>query len=364
MVATNDSAHERPIPRDLSKVTGEWLERALRRRYPTLEIRGFRVASVLNGHTTKMRIELDLNDAGTEAGIPSRLCLKANWSEGFDSGNICELEARFYHELRAQLNVPAPRAYYSEWDGTGQGLVVLEDLAVDGALFGHTTHHLGVERVAQVLANLARLHGTLWDHRKLAELAWLPTSMATPIDCDQLRMLYPLVERNLARREFAAFVPHWLPNDAERFLRAFDALGAYERKQGPARCLLHGDAHIGNSYIRPNGDWLWIDWQLVRRGHPWRDVCYFMVGALTIEERREHERPLLDHYLECLASTGAKDIPTPNEFWQHYRRWALYGLTPWLSYVDDWGQAGLPIAERFCAAVTDLDTLALLESQA
>jgi hypothetical protein len=353
---------DEPLPRHLEDVTREWLERTLRQRHPELAIRALNIVQIVNGHTTKMRVELDLNAAGIALGIPARLCLKANWSEGFDSGNICELEARFYRELRATLSIPAPRAYYASWDGTGQGLVVMEDLVADGGIFGHTTQHLGVDGVARVLENLAQLHGMLWDDPRLTALDWLPASMATPIDFDQLRILYGLVERNLAKPEFAAIAPPWLMADPQRFVRAFDALSSYERKQGPARCLLHGDAHIGNSYVRANGDWIWIDWQLVRKGRPWRDVCYFMIGALTIEERRRNERDLLAHYLECL-SANATNTPLLEEFWQHYRHWALYGLTPWLSYVDAWGQAGLPVAERFCAATTDLETLSLLEAE-
>ena len=118
---------------------------------------------VRNGHTTKVRLRLDLNEAGREAGIPAAVCLKSNWSEGFDSGDICELEARFYFHIANQLSVPAPKAYYADWDadGSGQGLVVMEDLAVAPGEFGNSADHLGVDGVAKGLFGLAS--GSSWD---------------------------------------------------------------------------------------------------------------------------------------------------------------------------------------------------------
>ena len=37
------------------------------------------VVDCINSHTTKLRVALDLNDAGKAAGIPANVCLKANW---------------------------------------------------------------------------------------------------------------------------------------------------------------------------------------------------------------------------------------------------------------------------------------------
>src|SRR3546814_8324361 len=88
---------------------------------------------------------------------------------------------------------------------------------------------------------------------------------------------------------------------------------------GP-RCLVHGDSHQGNSYVRPNGERVWLDWQLVRKGRPWRDVTYFMLGALTIDERRSAARDLLRHYRECLAATGVTGIISDEDIWEQFRR--------------------------------------------
>jgi hypothetical protein len=353
------------LPRHLDNVTREWLESTLRNRYPGLAIRDMKVVEVRNGHTTKMRVELDLNEAGVKAGIPRQVCLKANWSEGFNSGDICELEARFYNFMRELPNVPVARSYFSDWDGdgSGQGVVMMEDLAADGGTFGHSTQQIGVDGVAKALESLARLHAALWNSPKLKDTRWLPTSMNTPIDNNQLRMMYPYVEMNIVKPEYIAFLPKWFLEDQNRFIRAFDLLCLYEQNQKGPLCIVHGDSHLGNSYVRRDGERVWLDWQLVRKGHPWRDVTYLMLGALTIEERRKSERDLHKHYLESLASKGAKDIPTADELWNHYRRWPFYGMQSWVANVDAWGQNGLHVTERFFTAAEDHESLKLLEGQ-
>ena len=43
------------------------------------------------------------------------------------------------------------------------------------------------------------------------------------------------------------------------------------RSQPGPRCLVQGDAHQSNRFLRSSGRRIWHDWQLVRQGQPWRD---------------------------------------------------------------------------------------------
>ena len=58
------------LPRRLEQVTPAWLTGQLARRYPGIEVHDFEIVECKNSHTTKLRVELDLNGVGQAAGIP------------------------------------------------------------------------------------------------------------------------------------------------------------------------------------------------------------------------------------------------------------------------------------------------------
>lgn len=133
------------LPRHLSEVTAPWLTQLLQPRYPGIEVLALTAVEVHNGHTTKLRVRLELNEVGLRAGIPAHVCLKSNWSEGFESGDICELESRFYHLAHGWSDAELPATYFTDWDadGGGRGVVMMEDLGLAAGQFGHSTDHLG-----------------------------------------------------------------------------------------------------------------------------------------------------------------------------------------------------------------------------
>jgi hypothetical protein len=354
-----------PLPMRWQAVTPEWLSATLANRYPGIVVESFETVELRNTHTTKLRIAATYNDVGRRAGLPKHLCLKANLTGRANPTDICEMEARFYHDLVDDAEIPVPRCYYADWDpdGSGQGLAVLEDLVELGGEFSSTFQHIGVDAVANALSDLARLHGSYWASPKLDAATWLPTSMDTRGDSDQPRIMWWLVQENLARDVYIERLPEWMVADPQRFLRAFDLLGEYARQQVGPETIVHGDSYLGNTYLKPDGHRLWLDWQMVRKGHAWRDVSYFMVGALTIDERRDRERELLAWYRDELLATGARDVLDADAIWEQYRRWAMYGLQSWMGTKDHWGQDNHSMIERFSVATTDFDTLALLESQ-
>ncbi|MGE4337284.1 MAG: phosphotransferase [Pigmentiphaga sp.] len=355
-------ARQGQLPRHLQDVTPQWLTSLLQNRYPGITVNDFEQVEVRNGHTTKLRLALDLNEVGQVAGIPRNVCLKSNWSEGFESGEICELEARFYHFMRERLHTPVPDSYFSDWDGDGggRGVVVMEDLGMAPGQFGHSTHHLGVDGVAQGLESLAMLHAALWGSSELKAQSWLPTSMDHPVDYDQFLRMYDYIRLNLRKPEYQAILPKWMYETPELFGHAFDELRAYELEQETPICLVHGDSHQGNSFLRDSGERVWLDWQLVRKGRPWRDIAYFMLGALTIEERRASAWDLVKVYREKLISLGAEGVLGQDAAWEQFRRWPMYGMQAWLANVDEWGQDGRIMVERFFAAAEDFETVKTL----
>jgi hypothetical protein len=353
------------LPDDFAEVTPAWLTGLLARRYPGLVVHEMEVVEVVSSHTTKVRLRLDCNEVAAAAGIPEHVCLKSNWS-GMRTGDICEREARFYHLALGALGAldgPVPGSYFADWDadGGGRGLVVMEDLTESGGAFGHSADHLGVDGVAAGLESLAVLHGALWASPQLRQMAWLPRSMDTPLDDDMVLQFWNYIRLNLANPEYRAVIPQWVYDTPELMVHQLDELAAYERARTAPTGLVHGDAHQGNSFLRDGGDRVWLDWQLARQGSPWRDVSYFVVGGLTVDERRGADRDLVEHHRQLLVATGAEGVPDRDEAWQEFIRWPAYGTQAWLGNYNPWGhQSGLEMVGRTFTALDDYDTVALL----
>lgn len=239
----------------------------------------------------------------------------------------------------------------------------MEDLTVEGGKFGNSIDHLGIDGAAKALEGLARLHATSWDAPVVREAQWLPVSMDNPVDLNAPKFLWRFGAENAAKPEYRAFLPAWVHEGANRLSTLFAALSRYEQRKAGAWCLVHGDTHQGNSFVRSDGTRIWYDWQVVRKGRPWRDLAYFIIGALTIEERRAEDRRLLAHYRDHLAAAGVRGVPDMDEILEAFRRWPIWGCMAWVTNLDSWGQAGLHITQRFFAAAEDYDTVALLDTE-
>ena len=131
-------------------------------------------------------------------------------------------------------------------------------------------------------------------------------------------------------------------------------------QQGPF-CLLHGDAHPGNSYVTAGNEVGLFDWQVYVAG-PWaHDVSYWLVGGLSIDDRRKFERDLLKNYLSRMAKNGVAGID-PDEAWENYRRFIAYGYWIWLRVppAQQPIENNIALSERFGAAMADHRVFELL----
>jgi hypothetical protein len=344
------------LPLTLDELIPDRLTDILQAHYPGSVVEGVEVVELIQGHTTKVRLMLDLNRQALDAGVPRAVCLKANLTGSPLSSPVCVNEARFYGELRSRMDLPTPICYLADWDDDAegeQGLIILEDMIARGGSFDTSARAIGVDAMTRSLTGLAKLHGNSWDHPELRQ-EWLQTAMApTTATDDYWGMMETYFAAHNAIPERVAMFPKWMAEDPNRLRKAFHQLCARETADTSPLCLVHGDAHLGNSYSLPNGDRLWFDWQIVRRGRPWRDFSYFVIGSITIEDRRRAEKDLLRHYLEALASYGVS-VPF-EEAWDNYRRWVIWGLVGWQSNINP-KEETMPPLERFCRAADDLET--------
>jgi aminoglycoside phosphotransferase (APT) family kinase protein len=75
--------------------------------------------------------------------------------------------------------------------------------------------------------------------------------------------------------------------------------------------------------LLPDGVVGFLDWQVARRGNFSLDLGYFLQGAITTDDRRRHERALLEEYRNALAVPDA-EMPSLDEIWLRYRASAAY----------------------------------------
>jgi aminoglycoside phosphotransferase (APT) family kinase protein len=129
--------------------------------------------------------------------------------------------------------------------------------------------------------------------------------------------------------------------------------------------LLHGDAHIGNTYVLPDNKVGFLDWQVVRRGSWSQDVGYFIAGALVEADRRRSERDLVERWRGALDVAEAQR-PSSQTAWLHYRASQAYGLAIWLSTLgtDGWQAPDISraLVQRYASAFVELDTADALDA--
>ena len=270
-----------------------------------------------------------------------------------------ETEVRFYQQLSSELK-GVPETYGAALDPrTGRFVLILEDLATEDCVFPDTVNPLSVDQAASLVELMALVHGRFWGRLpRVAEsdhdLGWMLVPSASP-PVPVLSALMRWSFKKLSRDTD-------LPVECGRYIAENYGRVAARLDAGP-HTVLHGDPHPGNTYFRAGGAGL-LDWQMVRRGHPMRDVAYALVGGLTTEDRRARERELLDTYRRALAGEGGPEL-SHDDIWPRYRESVAWAFTTVLTTA---GVSGLQVVDivmaglqRAIAALEDLETVAALQ---
>jgi hypothetical protein len=328
------------------------------------QIMGRRVASVsiIDGETgTSSRARLAL----TGEHVPDSVFVKTSAAAATtrmlgELARLGETEARFYKRLAPELGSVVPRSYGSVFDPvTGRFVVVLEDMTNSPCEFPDTLNPLDDDKMALLVGVLAHLHRTFWGRLPEkpgggGQFGWL-----TPPSHDPSIALTPSVMRLSARRLADRTS---IPVEDGRFV--WEHFGAATRliDDGP-HTVLHGDSHPGNTYFRDGRAGL-LDWQVVRRGHPARDLTYTLVLGMTTTDRRAIERDLLEVYRQELAAGGGPELDR-DDLWTRYRQAVTYAFVSPLTTAGLGGMQAENIAleglKRALAALDDLETVAAIQ---
>ncbi|PSR90739.1 kinase-like domain-containing protein [Coniella lustricola] len=355
-----------PLPLTVESITSAWLSKVL-----GVPISSVQVREVIHGSGSKVLVELTYSKsfASLKTLPPARLCVKGGFNPQLLEMlpalfAVYRLEAQFYHHIAPRISglklVPAYWCGVDQPSGKGQGIVILEDVTTRHFTFGDPLHTWPVERVRAALCQLARLHAATWG-AKQADFPWVPrefglrdviVGMMSPENWS-LRFDDPAIRPPVAEI-------FW--RDRRRVVRCLQTLWASSSNQ--MTCMVHGDTQVGNTFIDADGQPGFLDWQCIHVNSAAHDVTYFMTGALTIEDRRLHERELFGFYLEELCRAGGPNF-TLQDVWDEYRMfqmqgfaWALAGPMMQPKVVVD------AISQRHCAAILDHQSMDLLDALA
>jgi len=311
-----------PLPTTLDHaLSPEWLNVALGQRYPGIDVTGVTVGEIDCRVSTNALFTIECS-GGVPEGLSPHLCIKGYFGEeGAPYAHIGEGEARFYSGMSEAIGVRTLRAPFAVADqATGAGIFITEDVVIEGGEFLSSLSPYSIEQTAQSLTEFARLHAFGWGLPAVTREEWLAPKIYTYF---QSRGVGDIQEN------FDGWVGeevHDDARDAERLVKAMEILGS--APEGPGWTLMHGDAHVGNILIAPDGNPSLVDWQLVQRNFYGIDVGYHIASALTTEDREKAERDLLQHYLDELRAFGVEP-PSWDEMWDAYRIGNVYGFFMW-----------------------------------
>ena len=271
---------------------------AIASHHPDARVADVAILTIDDGTNRRARFGLSYASGSGPASVFLKAHAPGHRIVHLRNGNLFN-EARLFAS-GVTLPVDHPLVYKSIVDYLRLDfLLVMEDLTRRGADPRDATRPMTVEQVAHGLRGLARLHSRYWglSRNTHPQLRWVKTWKPGKGWQVGLRKRIPIgLERG------AQTLPlKWAELDGDDIVNMWSRyVGTLSR--GPMT-LLHGDAHIGNTYVLPDGDVGFLDWQVLRRGNWSQDVGYFLVSALTEEDRRSHESALLEVY------RGALEVP-------------------------------------------------------
>jgi len=348
-----------PIPSHAEEIRPEWLSEVL-----SIRLSGATASSVevIDAHSgTTGRARLRVNWSGNPEA-PTAIFAKFAPTDPLQkemvlSTGMGKREAHFFDELAAEIPVRVPAPLWSGWNEAGDAYVMLmEDLAEAGCRFPSSLREAG-EHPEQMVDTLATLHGHYWESPRFGsgeDLDWITHPIRSEIG--------PLLV-GAALEQFGEKMPSPFRDLADLYIQHTDAVNEL-LDDGP-RTLIHGDSHMGNTFVDGDGVGL-LDWACTAHAPGIRDFSYYICSSISAQRRQRDERTLLQRYLSGLAASGGPRLNEPESFDLHRR----YALCSWVAATVTAAvgsrmqsiEVGMRAMERATAAICDLETPAILRA--
>lgn len=354
------------IPSGPGELTPEFLTRVVEDMYPGTGVREIEFVKVSRyGEemvSTSDRAVLRLTYDGTPVDLPRQVVVKMTREDNALAA-LYDTEVGFYRHFRNEVTIEAPQAVGAVFDpGSGRYCLLIEDLTLRGARFPTALSGVTIVQVDGVLDSLARLHAHFWDSPRFRDdLRNIQSHVHGRLFEHFHRRQTVIPEKSVADHSWKRELMDNLGRTPKQLWA--EVLKAQAFQATLPQTIVHGDAHIGNTYLLPDDTGGLLDWQLTVRGAWVHDVNYIVITALSRQTARENEQELLNRYLERLKQYGVEKPPSYDEAWRAYRMapaWAFE--VGWLSVPDfSYGaELNKTCHERTAGAYVDLETSKLI----
>lgn len=352
-----------PMPIEVSEITADWLTAALRQRAPGVTVRGFEVVDVLYTTTAKVRIRLDLDEAGKTAGIPELIIVKGGFQPHARELDHMHLrEVRGYRDVFPRVPLPHPECYFADFDAERrQGIIIMEDLVVAGVTFCNALRPQSFEQMERRLSALAAFHAKTWESPLIAPGGELGDLV------DFFDVMQGFFDKYTSPEHWNRLIG--APRGAATSVRFHDREWTIDRwhamrrfSDSLPRCALHGDMHLGNLFEYPDGTPGFFD-TLASTGPAMLEVSYHITASIDSADRPAWEEALVRHYLAELAANGAA-APGFDEAWHQYVVFTLYGMFIWLTTESHYQPEAVNTANaaRMSVVMLDHDAIGVLNA--
>lgn len=221
-----------------------------------------------------------------------------------NSYGLYRTEVEFYRYFGSNAGIPVPRCYFADLDSSsGYFALLLEDMRdcrIGDALQG------SLDDVEMAVDYLAPFHALWWDSPRLREFTWIRHPDVVPIAAyaEQIR---DQLARSLhaVRQRFPSEFPPVLGAVIERLLANYD--GVLERQRDASRyTLVHRDFHPQQMFFptEQGGRFVVFDWQTATAGRGADDLARIVTMGLTIPQREQHDRRLIERYHAGVVRSG------------------------------------------------------------
>ena len=335
-----------------------WLEAMLAPAFPGVAVQRVHVETSSEGTNANALLRVDYKNA---VRAPGNLFVKLPPTEPRQRALVLgsgmgQREVFFYRDLAPQVPLRIPAVYGTAIEESdGRFAILIEDLLSSGCSFPDGESGVGLALAERAIDDLAALHCAQYNEDSLARV---PTLLRDPAYA--ARML----EHALATKSHE--LDPALAAIAKIYIEHGDAV--HDLWEAGALVLTHSDGHLANLFVE-KGRLGFLDWGCMAKAPAMRDVGYFLCMALSIEDRRRHERDLIRRYL---AQRERYRKPAGLDFeaaWEAHRLQSTYTVVAAAPAVLNPREPGDPggvyaghFAARASAAVGDLDAEALLRA--